>query len=165
MIDQERLKQLFDYDPTTGHFTNIRDHSRARKGTRAGSSTGHGYRRLTINGARYYEHHLAWLYMFGEWPAELDHHDGDRSNNAIVNLRQATRTNNCCNSERETGASGLKGAYLDKRVSKWYSKVQLGGQVEWLGQFDTAEDAHDAFMAAIDKSHGEFALHNRPTGG
>lgn len=158
MLTQERLKKLFDYNPETGWFTNKCDRGPAQKGARAGSDTGHGYRRITIGCERYYEHHLAWFYIYGIWPDELDHKDRVRSNNAIDNLREATRTQNCFNSKRETGGSGLRGAYWDSRVSKWYSKIQVGGLVKWLGYFSGPEEANKAYLIAIEKSAGEFAL-------
>lgn len=159
MITQERLHRLFEYDPVTGWFTNRVWRTRfAPKGARAGAATGHGYRRIVIDSQKYYEHHLAWLYIYGEWPDEVDHKDRDRSNNAIANLREATRTQNNFNSERPTGESGLRGAYLDKRTMHWYSHIQIGGQVEHLGMFDSAIEAHKAYMAAVERHHGEFAL-------
>lgn len=161
MITQERLKELFDYDPATGWFTNRLSRKRSTIGGRAGSPTGHGYRKLTIDYEKYYEHHLVWLYVYGVWPRELDHKDGDRSNNAIENLRLATRSQNNFNAKRKTGESGLTGAYLDKRTTRWYSKIQLGGQVMYLGTFKSAMEAHEAFMAAVLYHHGEFAFHNR----
>ena len=80
---QKYLHHLFIYDPETGWFTNRFSRGRAREGERAGSPSGHGYRKVCIEYAPYYEHHLAWLYVYGEWPAELDHKDGDGANNAI----------------------------------------------------------------------------------
>ena len=160
---RDRLIELFNYDSETGRFTNRHSRGRAGEGQRAGSPTGHGYRKITIDYCKYYEHHLAWYYTYGEWPDEIDHKDGDSSNNAVDNLRECTRSQNNFNAERATGASGLKGAYLDHRVQRWYSKIQLDGQVKWLGHFDTAQEANEAFMAAVNKYHGEFAYHNRPT--
>lgn len=162
MLTQERLKELFDYVPITGWFTNRFSRGRAKEGDRAGSPTGNGYRRIIIDYGKYYEHHLAWYYVTGEWPEELDHKDRNRSHNAFENLREATRTQNCFNSKRETGSSGLRGAYWDSRVSKWYSKIQVGGLVKWLGHFDSAEEAHKAFMVAVDTNHGEFAFQPPP---
>lgn len=158
---QQELKELFVYDPLTGWFTNRFSRGRAKEGARAGSETGHGYRRIIIDYIKHYEHHLAWLYVYGVYPDEIDHKNGIRSFNAIDNLRDCTRTQNNFNAERATGASGLKGAYLDKRTMHWYSHIQIGGQVKHLGIFATAEQAHGAFMAAVELHHGEFALHNR----
>ena len=162
MITQERLKELFIYNPATGWFINRITRGPSQVGCRAGSSSGHGYRRLTIDGERIYEHHAAWLYMYGTCGGELDHKDGNRANNPISNLRVVTRTQNNFNSEREAGASGLRGAYLDSRSLKWFSKIQIGGKVKWLGYFDSAQEAHLAFMAEAEKQHGEHAFHNRP---
>lgn len=159
MITQERLKELFEYDPATGWFTNRFSRGRACAGCRAGSDAGHGYRKIVIDYIRYYEHHLAWFYITGEWPDEIDHKDRVRDNNAFDNLRLATRTQNNFNAERETGMSGLRGAYLDSRTMKWFSKIQVGGQIEWLGTFATPEEAHLAFMCAVERRHGEFAFH------
>jgi hypothetical protein len=161
MITQQRLKELFEYDPEEGRFRNRFSRGRAREADEAGSPSGHGYRKVAVDYERYYEHHLAWLYVYGEWPSEIDHRDGDRSNNKIANLRMATRTENCFNAKRETGESGLRGAYREARYPKWYSKIQIGGRVTRLGTFDTAEEAHKAFMVAVEAHHGEYAYHRR----
>jgi hypothetical protein len=162
MITQARLQALFDYDLETGWFTNRFWRSyRSPPGERAGSPTGHGYRKISIDGQRYYEHHLAWLYVHGEWVDEIDHWDGDGERNAIQNLRPCNRTQNNFNAERSTGQSGLRGAYFDRRVQRWYSKIQVGGLVKWLGAFNTAEEAHIAFMSAVELHHGDFDFRNR----
>lgn len=161
MLDYDRLVELFDlYE--NGHFINRTSRGRAKEGERAGAATGHGYRRIIIDYVKYYEHHLVWFYVHGIWPDELDHKDGNRSNNAPTNLRLSTRSNNVANSDRPTGISGLKGAYLDQRTMKWFSKIQLGMQTIWLGTFDTAEEAAQAYAEAAERYHGEFAFHNRP---
>lgn len=162
MLTQERLKELFLYDPVIGFFTNRTSRGRAKEGNRAGSPTGHGYRRIIIDYQKHYEHHLAFIYLTGKLPLEVDHKDGNRSNNSFANLRSVTRSENCFNAKRDTGTSGLKGAYLITGSTRWYSKIQLGGQVKFLGNFDTAREAHQAFMAAVTLYHGEFAYHNRP---
>ena|SRR5882724_12880469 len=161
VAQQDYLKKLFVYDPLTGWFTNRLSRGRAKEGERAGSDTGHGYRRIIVDYEKHYEHHLAWLYVYGIYPDEIDHKDGVRKHNWIANLRDCSRAQNCINSEREPGESGLRGAYLDKRNLQWYSKIQLGSQVKFLGNYETAEEAHEAYKAASELHHGEFAFHNR----
>lgn len=152
----ERLRELFHYDPETGWFTYKVHRNPKRIGTRAGSPSGHGYRKIGFDYIRIYEHQAAWLYVYGEWPPEVDHRNGNRSYNALGNLRLATHNQNCFNAKREPGQSGLRGAYLDKRTMRWYSHIQIGGQVKHLGMFNSAEEAHKAFMAAAELHHGEF---------
>ena len=156
-----RALEIFDYDPATGWFTNRFSRGRAVRGARAGSPSGHGYRKLCIDYCRYYEHQIAWLIIYGEWPSEIDHRDGDRSNNAIANLRECNRTLNNFNREESPDRSGLRGAYLDPRNLQWYSKIQVRGQVIWLGNFDSPEAAHAAYIEAASKIAGEFAFHNQ----
>lgn len=166
MIEEEKrlhklLTDLFDYDPVTGWFTNKTSRGRAAAGNRSGSSSGHGYRKISVEYAKFYEHHLAWFMFYGTWPGELDHKDGDRSNNAIDNLRECDRSLNNFNGNQLPGESGLRGAYLDHRSLQWYSKIQVRGQVIWLGNFSTPEEAHAAYLEAADRQAGEFAFHNR----
>ena len=160
MTPKQALDELFIFDSTIGFFNRV-SRGRAKAGSRAGFVDVHGYRRICVSGVKLYEHHLVWFYIHGEWPTELDHKDGDRSNNAFSNLRLADRSENNFNAERPVGASGLRGAYLDKRTMRWYSHIQLRGQVIHLGMFDSAEEAHQAFMTAVDRYHGEFAYDKR----
>jgi hypothetical protein len=97
--------------------------------------------------------------VYGEWPDEIDHVDRDRSNNAVSNLRKATRSQNCCNSAKRESLSGLKGAYFDWRAMKWFSKIQIGRSIRWLGTFGTAEEAHAAYIQALTEYHGDYVPH------
>lgn len=156
MLDYDRLVEVFecDYD---GYLYNRHSRGRAKAGERAGYLDVHNYWRVVIDYKKYYVHHLVWFYVHGEWPSsELDHIDGDSMNNAPANLRLCSRSQNNWNSQRPTGESGLRGAYLDKRNQRWYSHIQFGGQVKHLGMFDTAEEAHKAFEIAAEQLHGEF---------
>ena len=160
MITWDRLDELFELGPFG--FINRCSRGRAKVGERAGHLDVHGYCRIVIDYEKYYEHHLVWFYVYGVWPDEIDHKDNDRSNNAPDNLRPCNRTQNNLNrSNRSTGESGLRGAYLDKRNARWYSHIQFGGQVTHLGTFETAQEAHEAFEAAAEQLHGEFYFPNR----
>jgi hypothetical protein len=156
MVTQERLKELFDYNPETGWFTNRFSRGRAKIGKRAGTYNFGLYRKIVIDYKKYYEHHLAWLYVHGVMPFEVDHIDSDPSNNRIFNLRLATSAQNKWHSQVRTGQSGLRGAYLDSRSLTWFSKIQLGDQTKYLGAFGSAQEAHEAYEAAAIQLHGEF---------
>jgi HNH endonuclease len=162
MISRDFLKELLLYDPETGWFTNRYSRGRAAEGERAGSPSGHGYRKIVVNYTKYYEHHLAWLYIYDEWPDEIDHINGDGSDNRIANLRLCDRSQNNFNARTIPGQAGLSGAYLDRRNHTWYSKIQVGGQQIFLGNFNSPEEAHEAYMAVREELAGEFAYHNRP---
>ncbi|UXZ44493.1 HNH endonuclease signature motif containing protein [Pseudomonas soli] len=149
-ITARRLRELLHYDPATGIFTNIAPRKKVVVGSVAGSlDASTGYWMIGLDRRRYYAHRLAWLYMTGEWPAQLiDHLDGDRTNNVFANLRDAERAINQQNMRRPLPgtASGLLGAF--KKRNKWTSNVRAFGQIIRLGTFDTAEEAHAAYLQA-----------------
>jgi hypothetical protein len=99
-ISVERLRKLLYYNPITGLFVwAVRNSNRAPVGSVAGTVSKRGCLDISIDGQRYKAHHLAWLYFYGEWPAQLvDHRDTNPLNNKIVNLRLATKAQNGANS-------------------------------------------------------------------
>lgn len=149
-LTAERLKQLVHYDPNTGIFTHIAPRKKIRVGEQAGGiDRDSGYMVLCVDRKRHYAHRLAFLYMTGQWPAQLvDHRDGNRANNAFRNLRDAPRVINQQNMRHAaiTSTSGLLGAF--KKRDKWESRIRVAGKILRLGVFSTAVEAHEAYVAA-----------------
>lgn len=157
----ERLRELFHYDPETGWFTRRVDKGPFKAGSRAGSSSGHGYRKLRFDGISLYEHQAAWLYVYDEWAPELDHRNGNGSYNALGNLRIVTHSENNAGKPSAVGISGARGVYLNRRTMRWFAKIQVQGRAKQIGTFDTVEEAHKAYLKAAELHFGEFAHHNR----
>lgn len=161
MIDQCELKSLLDYNRETGIFrwkvaTKGRG-SRCRIGDIAGGGGGGRYWRISIKGKRYYAHQLAWFYVYGEWATELDHKDLNKTNNAIDNLRIASRSQNSANrSCQKTSKLGIKGVQRRTRNS-YMARIKVEGKTVVLGYFSTAEEAHKVYCEAAKAVFGEFA--------
>jgi hypothetical protein len=147
-----RLRELVDYDPETGAMT-----WRAT-GKPAGSRHSRGYWQISIDGRKYLRHHLAFLYVLGRWATvEIDHINGDKTDDRIDNLREATRTQNSWNKGLTArNKSGLKGASWDSHNRRWRGQINVGGKMAYLGSFQTPEEAHAAYVEAARKLHGEF---------
>lgn len=102
----ERLRAVLSYDAETGVFVWRVSSKGTAAGAIAGAKLGTGYTTITVDQERFLAHRLAWFYVHGRWPADqIDHIDGDRRNNAIANLREATNQANQWN--RKTKKSYL----------------------------------------------------------
>ena len=154
------VRELFDYDKATGNFYTSCSRGGVLKGTKAGSLLigKKTYIRLRIGGKDYLAHRIAWLFVTGQDPLELqiDHIDGNGCNNAIVNLRLATSAQNSQNQKRSrTNISGYKG--VSYKQNKWEASISAHGKRRWLGYFRTPELAHMAYCKAAAELHGDFA--------
>jgi hypothetical protein len=88
---------------------------------------------------------------------QVDHADGDGLNNIRDNLRLVTASQNSCNRRVLSSiASGLKGAYFDKKSGKFSAQIKIKNKRKYLGYFSTPEEAHAAYCRASEKYHGEF---------
>lgn len=159
-MDLQRLRQVLRYDPDTGEFYwNIALSRRVKVGERAGTTGVNGYRYIRFDGYMILAHRLAWFYSYGVWPVEMiDHIDGNRENNRLTNLREATMSQNACNGAlRSTNKSGYRGVSWEKRKQRWVARIVKHGKQHVLGLFKTPEDARDAYLKAAKELHGEFA--------
>lgn len=159
-ISQERLKELFDYDPETGVLTWLKDnYSNKVTGLRAGSvsRTPHRtWRQVGIDGGDYKTYQVIWCWMTGEWPEdEIDHRNLDSLDDSWNNLRLVTRSQNCTN-RRGWSSAKLKGVSKDG-VGSWRARITKDGETRSLGSFDCPAAASFAYQIAADELHGEFA--------
>lgn len=143
MINQERLKEVLEYDTGTGAFTRKLSRPGYLVGSDAGYTTEDGYRRIGIDGNDYLAHRLAFLYVEGYFPEhDIDHMDGVRDNNKYDNLRHASRTCNLQNQKTYSNStSGFTGVSFLKRSNKWVAHASLGCGRVYLGLHETALDA------------------------
>jgi len=154
MVTQELLKKLLSYNPDTGVFTWVK-----RNGNIAGCPTCRGYVRISICRKTYRAHRLAWLYTHGSFPDnQIDHINGVRNDNRIINLRQATNTQNQQNKKISiNNTSGIKGVCWHKTENKWIARIYIGGKPKRLGCFHDKNEAAAAYQKAAKKYFGEFA--------
>jgi hypothetical protein len=166
MISQKSLKSKFHYCPETGIFTShIVTDKRGRKwgGREIGcvnSRDRDKYRYISIgnraNQKKYPAHRLAWLYVYGEWPTDqIDHINGNKLDNRIVNLREADHKLNSENiyKPQSNNKSGYRGVIFFKRDNNYQAQITTNKKRIHLGYFKTAQEAHEAYLNA------KFILH------
>ena len=168
-ITQNYLKEIVSYNPETGIFiwidrglSHFKSLSSYRSwitrflGKQAGSVSNNGYVVINTNGKLYTCHRLAWLYVHGTMPyLEVDHIDGDRSNNKIANLRLANRSENNQNkrSALSNNKLGVLGVSLCKSTSKYRATIVINKKQKTIGRFNTKEEAHEAYLIAKREIH------------
>ena len=158
ILTAQNLRELVSYDAETGKFTRIKPTQYSEVGDAFGVVTPQGYVRGCILGRTYSAHRLAWLYVYGVWPKnDLDHINRIRHDNRLCNLREATPCENMRNMGRfANNTSGFKGVAWHKQKQKWQARCRVNGARKWLGLFDTAQQAGEAYIAFAMKHHGEF---------
>ena len=158
----ERLKFLYEYSPKTGLFKRLKRTScRAGIGViDCGSTTLAGYRSIGIDGKSYYAHRLAWLYTYEVWPTYMiDHINGEKIDNRIINLRDVPRAVNVQNvkkAQKNNKQTGFLGVVNDLAVNKknpFSAKIKVNSKSRHLGYFPTPELAHEAYLKAKRELH------------
>lgn len=172
----EQLRQLLRYEPESGKLywrdrgqEWFADASRMKAwntrcaGKEAFTSVhGEGYRCGRVLDKHKLAHRVVWAIQTGEWPAsDVDHIDGDRSNNAWANLRSVTRIENMRNAKRfKSNTSGHVGVWWSAATSMWIAEIKVGGEKLTIGSFDRIEDAAAARKTA-EAQHGFHKNHGR----
>lgn len=144
------LHKLVHYDPDTGVLT------RKGKGKPPAISV-LGYARLYINGRQLLVHRLAWFYVHGTWPAEIDHINGNRADNRLANLREVTPLQNRMNqTNKGAGKSGMRGVYQDTYSGKWFAKLVVKGKQICSPKCDTPQQARMMWEAIAKQHFGDY---------
>lgn len=150
-ITAERLRELLHYTPETGVFVwKIKVSWGVKIGDIAGTIEKSGYRVISFKRSIYKAHRLAWLYIHDKWPKDqIDHANGIRDDNRLINLREATRAENAQNAGSRKGRDNFsRGTSQKKGRNKWEAQIQVNGRNQYLGIFNTQEEAHKAYVAA-----------------
>ncbi len=166
------LRECFDYDPNTGqlmwrirpeyHFKRTKSRSSVHlaanwnsrfAGRVASSPQRKGYLAVKITHLgicrTFLAHRVVYALHYGHWPdGVIDHKNGDKSDNRIENLRDASvQENNYNQGPRKDNSSGFVGVGFCNLTGKWTSRLKVNGKNHWLGRFDTSEQANLARLA------------------
>lgn len=163
------LRQLLRYEPETGRlfwkerpawmFPLERQEYRRRcwntryAETHALSSLGaNGYLNGRLFKRAVLAHRAIWAVVYGRWPRQqIDHIDGDKSNNSLRNLRQVSQADNLRNTKMNCdNKSGHTGVYWVNKTKKWQAQIYSGRAIN-LGSFDKFDDAVKARLDAEEK--------------
>jgi hypothetical protein len=126
-----------------------------KNGTEAGSTNGIGYLTVQIKGRKFRVHRIIYYLHYGIWPEDfqVDHIDGDKTNNKPENLRLVTHKQNHRSYKKPTkGASSkYRGVYWEKSRNKYLARIRLDSKNIHLGSFTCEKEAALAYNIAAEK--------------
>lgn len=175
---QDVLLQLLSYDPETGklfwkergiELFPAKSAARARcmcnlwnrryAGTEAFTTVSDGYFTGSIFGSNFKAQRVIWEMAYGSDPDQIDHIDGNRSNNRVANLRDVSLAENARNRRVPVNnKSGVIGVYRwqQEGFTYWVATV-MGRAIAYCNTFDEAVAARKA----AEREHGFHENHGR----
>ena len=163
-MDVQKIRAVLDYCPETGKLTwRVRDPSKFKypkmatswnmrySGKEAFTSTTPlGYRQGHVFGVPLLAHRLAIAIHTGSFPdLEVDHINGDPSDNRIVNLRSCGKARNQRNRKaNKNNTSGFSGVNWRESHGKWRAAFRHNGKEKHVGYFIDPSEAYDALVVA-----------------
>ncbi|MBV5309274.1 HNH endonuclease [Chromatium okenii] len=155
MITQERLHELFLIHEDGELIRRVSTSPKNKAGNMAGC-VDCGYKRVVVDGKNYRVHRLIWMMTHGKFPVDMiDHINGNKLDNRILNLREANQQQNQQNSikARANNKLGLIGVSRHKKCKRFRADIMISGKTKYLGLFETPEEAHQAYLTAKREYH------------
>jgi hypothetical protein len=153
-----QLNDLFEYKDKNLYWKNPPNKKNA--GKVAGFDSGNGYKRVEIAGKQYFVHRIVFYMNHKYLPKTIDHIDGNGTNNAIENLREATNSQNMMNSLfKKKTFSGCRNVSYNKARQKWCVYIKVQNKPIFYGSYKDLELADLVAQEARDLHFGQFARH------
>jgi hypothetical protein len=148
------VSKHIEYDKDTGIFKWINCPKKSFNGNVLGTPDKDGYLTAKFMQVRYRLHRLAWYIAYGAFPPDqIDHINGVKTDNRIVNLRLANNSENNCN-RTVRNKLGVKG--VRKHGKRYQALICKDRKRILLGSFLTITEASAAYRHAAKQLHGEF---------
>ncbi|WP_273761537.1 HNH endonuclease signature motif containing protein [Aeromonas hydrophila] len=160
------FNEIFAYCNQSGVLTFRVKAGKMMPGCVAGCANSKGYLTVGINRKKHYVHRIIWEMFNSKIPdgMQIDHINGNKSDNRLENLRLASNQVNSKNQKRKsTNSSGLTGVSWDSQTGMWRAHITVNGKMKSLGRY---KDKESALLARKDadaryyfhKNHGRHEL-------
>jgi hypothetical protein len=177
-ITQELVREYFDYHKD-GYLIWKKKDNRFQTSIKVGEKAGglhknRGRYKITFKEFQYFSARLIFLWHKGYFPIETDHIDRNSKNDRIENLREANRSQNCCNRRsfknstseylgvcfkiiKSKNHSRTTGELKITLTERWVAQIQVNGKRKEIGRFKTELEAVLAYNREAVRYFKEFA--------
>lgn len=103
--------------------------------------------------------------IFDDYKNKYDHINHNRLDNRKINLRPVTSHQNAMNmGKKNTNKSGVTGVNKERgcKTTKWIANITYNYKSNWLGSYDSFDDAVKARLKAEIKYFGEYSPNYNP---
>ena len=181
-LTYDEISKLLKYDPETGKLFWLPRPVEMFSGARYGgasatckiwntrhankealtSLTPKGYMHGGIHRRLYSAHRVAWLLHSQRWPiGQLDHINGIKTDNRILNLREVSVAENQRNRPiQKNNKSGFCGVSWHSHKGQWAVRINSDGRTITVGYYSDLQEAVEARSQASIK-HGYHPNHGR----
>lgn len=134
-IPATSMREVIYYNSETGEFTN-KDTGNILKPIK----TTHGYHNVYIPQYKiqYAASKLAMFLTYGKWFEYVDHVNGDRTDNRLVNLRECNCRENDCNRNYHRDGK-LVGTWHRPDNDTWIARLRIDGRLTRIGPYFATE--------------------------
>ena len=159
------LRKRLSVDLASGIVTWIdaTPHHTRLNGTTAGSlrKQSHGkksYVHIKVDGQALKRAHIVFLFGTGRWPhPQIDHINGDSSDDRLDNLREVTPTQNAWNHKTRAKRSDTPMGVRRLRSGRFHARISLNKRQYHFGPFDTVAEAHAVYTQKRKEFFGDYA--------
>jgi hypothetical protein len=132
-------------------------------GTEAGKTRNDGYKVFQLLKRRYLAHRVVYAMLHGSCAGEIDHINRNPADNRPANLRAVSRSQQNMNRARPINSTGFSGVYKHAgntvgHVKVYAARIKVSGKYKSLGYYETAQQAHCAYLDAVKLHYGEYAV-------
>lgn len=153
-----KFNEIFMYCENTGLLTYKVKRGKIISGNIAGTLALNGYVTIGIDKKRYYAHRIIWEMLHGIIPAnaQIDHINGNRSDNRICNLRIVSNHENSKNQKKKvSNSSGFTGVSWDSQTQRWRAHITIDGKTKSLGRYSDELEA----LKARKRAEVKYSFH------
>ena len=141
------IRERYTYDAETGTIRHKGKDRPVKGGTKRG-----GYLNVSVGPKNHQQnillHRMAWALYYGRWPSQIDHINGDPTDNRLCNLREVSHSENNANRLwpwKPNARTGLPGVCKRREYKGKKTGYMLGSITKTLN----FSDKYEAFFVSV----------------